>query len=238
MSENINVSLIVIVCLVVIVIMMLVRLLKQRQEYSQAVSKSRIIKKDKEVLLDNIDEFVHEKENETQLEKLKAEMQFEELDSEPQKGYHGPLNVYRAIMPDTEDADKESFVDFTGFRLLIVEDNLINQKILLGVLRDSGMKIDVANNGQEALDFLLQEKREYDIVLMDISMPVMDGEECTKNIRKHEEFINMPVVAFTAFAMGPEIEEMFNVGVNGYMTKPLNVKKLYTVFARFLTKTA
>ena len=115
MSENINISLIVIVCLVIIVIMMLVRLLKQRQEYSQAVSKSRIIKKDKEVLLNNIDEFVSEKENETQLDKLKAEMQFEEIDPEPPKGYNGPLNVYRAITPDTEDADKESFVDFGLF---------------------------------------------------------------------------------------------------------------------------
>ena len=238
MSENTNVSLIVIVCLVVIVIIMLLRLLKQRKEYSKAVSKSRIIKKDKDVLLDNIDEFVHEKENETELEKLKAEMQIEEIASESQKGYHGSLNVYRAITPDTEDADKESFINFANFKLLIVEDNLINQKILLGVLRDSRMKIDVANNGQEALDFLFKEKREYDIVLMDISMPLMDGEECTRNIRKHEEFMGLPIVAFTAFAMGPEIEEMFNVGVNGYMTKPLNVKKLYTVFARFLTKTA
>ena len=163
-------------------------------------------------------------------------MNIKEEPPEPPKGYHGPLNIYRAITPDTESATKDSFTDFADFRLLIVEDNLINQKILLGVLRNSGMKIDVANHGQEALDFLLKEKKEYDIVLMDISMPVMDGEECTRNIRQHDEFVKLPIVAFTAFAMGPEIEEMFNVGVNGYMTKPLNVKKLYTVLTRFLTK--
>ena len=228
-----NISVIIIVLLIFILVAMVVRMLKQEKNFSNEISKSKGIKKDKEVLLNNIDEFVKEKENETNLAKIKAGIP----EPEPEiKGYHGPLNVYRAITPDFEGVDKDSFVNFSEFKLLIVEDNLINQKILLGVLRNSGMTIDVANNGREALDYLLKDKNEYDIVLMDISMPVMDGETCTKNIREHQEFINLPIVAFTAFAIGPEIEAMFDVGVNGYMTKPLNVKKLYTIFARFLLK--
>ncbi len=149
--------------------------------------------------------------------------------------YIGALAVYKSPIEETPAVSQSHFKDFSGARLLIVEDNLINQKILLGVLKDSGMAIEIANNGQEALDFLFKEKREYDIVLMDISMPVMDGETATKEIRAEKRFDDLPIVTFTAFAMGEEIDRMFLAGVNAYLTKPLNIKKLYTVFNVFLS---
>ncbi len=144
------------------------------------------------------------------------------------------LPIYRDPVEETEDIDMHHFNDFRGFKLLIVEDNLINQKILLSVLKESNMDILVANNGQEALDFLFIDKKEFDIVLMDISMPIMDGIEATTEIRKKSEFDNLPIVTFTAFVLGAEIEQMFEAGVNSFLTKPLNVKKLYTVFKNFL----
>jgi len=149
--------------------------------------------------------------------------------------YIGALAVYKEPIVETADVGPKDFVFFSGARLLIVEDNLINQKILLGVLKDSGMAIDIANNGQEALDMLFVEKKMYDLVLMDISMPVMDGETATKRIREESAFDDLPIVTFTAFAMGEEINRMFMVGVNAYLTKPLNVKKLYTVCKVFLS---
>lgn len=145
------------------------------------------------------------------------------------------LKVYRDAVNETQNIDIDCFTYFKGVRLLIVEDNLINQKIIMSVLKKSGMEIDIANNGQEALDFLFVEKKSYDIVLMDISMPVMDGLKATQKIRERSEFDNLPIVTFTAFAMGKEIEEMFKAGVNAYLTKPLNIKKLYTVFNSFLS---
>jgi len=148
--------------------------------------------------------------------------------------YKGSLLVHTDEIEETPDVTPASFNVFAGAKLLIVEDNLINQKILLGVLKSSGMKIDIANNGQEAVDFLLKEKRVYDMVLMDISMPVMDGETATKQIRKVASLNALPIVTFTAFVLGKEIEQMFLAGVNAYLTKPLNVKKLYTVFKMFL----
>ena len=112
--------------------------------------------------------------------------------------------------------------------------DLINQKIIVSVLKKSGMEIEIANNGQEALDMLFVEQKMFDIVLMDISMPVMDGLIATQHIRAREAYDKMPIITFTAFAMGSEIEEMFDAGCNAYLTKPLNIKKLYHAFSMFL----
>jgi CheY-like chemotaxis protein len=146
--------------------------------------------------------------------------------------------VYTEPIEETPNIDLECFTYFKGIRLLIVEDNLINQKIILSVLKKSGMEIDIANNGQEAIDFLFNEKRVYDVILMDISMPIMDGIIATKHIRENKKFDAIPIITFTAFAMGIEIEQMFKAGGNAYLTKPLNIKKLYTVFHMFLTPTS
>jgi len=158
----------------------------------------------------------------------------EETNDLSPSGYLGALAVYRQPIQETENITAADFSQFSGAKLLIVEDNLINQKILLGVLKNSGIDIDIANNGQEALDFLFDEKRAYDLILMDISMPVMDGETASKKIREDKRFDDLPIVTFTAFALGEEIERMFDVGVNAYLTKPLNIKKLYTIFSVFL----
>lgn len=147
------------------------------------------------------------------------------------------LLVHKEPMDEAQNIDIDCFTYFKGARLLIVEDNLINQKIIVSVLKKSGMEIDIANNGQEALDLLFIEQKSYDIILMDISMPVMDGLIATKRIREKSEFDRVPIVTFTAFAMGTEIEEMFEAGCNAYLTKPLNIKKLYNVFNVFLSQT-
>ena len=148
----------------------------------------------------------------------------------------GKLLIYKEPIDEAKNIDIDYFTYFKGARLLIVEDNLINQKIIVSVLKKSGMEIDIANNGQEALDLLFIQKRQYEIILMDISMPVMDGLIATQRIRERNEFDNVPIITFTAFAMGAEIEEMFVAGCNAYLTKPLNIKKLYNVFNMFLTQ--
>ncbi len=146
------------------------------------------------------------------------------------------IQVHKAAIEEAQNIDIDCFTYFKGTRLLIVEDNMINQKIIVSVLKKSGMEIEIANNGQEALDILFQEKKSFDLILMDISMPVMDGLASTKKIREKSEYDSIPIVTFTAFAMGTEIEEMFNAGANAYITKPLNIKKLYNVFYMFLSQ--
>jgi len=145
-----------------------------------------------------------------------------------------PLLVVKDLIPETEHIDIDCFVYFKGARLLVVEDNLLNQRIITSVLKQSGMEIDIAENGQIALEYLLKEHRKYDLVLMDISMPVMDGITATSIIRRAKRFNNLPIIAFTAFSLGDEILAMFDAGANAYLTKPLNVAQLYTVFMLFI----
>ncbi len=135
---------------------------------------------------------------------------------------------------ETENICLTDFIIFQGSRVLLVEDNFINQKIILSTLHKSGINISIANNGQEALDLFFIQKQEFDLVLMDINMPVMDGYTATKKIREKQEFDSMPIVTFTAFTLGDEIKTMFDLGANAYITKPLNIGQLYTVFNTYL----
>jgi len=144
------------------------------------------------------------------------------------------LDIYKKDIPSIDDVKPDYFEYFKGQQLLIVEDNKINQKILLNVLKNINTPIDVANNGQEALDKVLEEKKHYDLILMDISMPVMDGINATKHIRDDKKCNDIPIVTVTAFTSGLEIGQMFEAGANAFLTKPLDIHKLFTVMLLFL----
>lgn len=144
-----------------------------------------------------------------------------------------PLPVFREAFQETKGITPDHFHRFRGGRILIVEDNKINQKILVSVLRRSGIILEIANNGKEALNCLYS-GNDFDLVLMDIKMPVMDGYTATQKIREDHRFDHLPIVALTVFSMGKEINQMLELGINGYMTKPLNNNQLYTVLHTFL----
>jgi CheY-like chemotaxis protein len=135
---------------------------------------------------------------------------------------------------ETENTSLTDFIIFQGSKVLLVEDNFINQKIILSTLHKSGIDLSIASNGKEALDILFIQKKEFDLVLMDINMPTMDGYTTTKKIREKQQFDSMPIVTFTAFTSGTEINTMFDLGANAYITKPLNIGQLYTVFNTYL----
>jgi CheY-like chemotaxis protein len=122
--------------------------------------------------------------------------------------------------------EKKEKVDLKESNVLLVEDNLINQKIVLLSLKNMVKNIDVANNGKEALDKFGTSK--YDIILMDIQMPVMDGIIATKKIREIESGINnqTPIIAITANAMSGDRENCLAVGMNDYISKPFQVDVL------------
>jgi len=142
--------------------------------------------------------------------------------------------THKAHILETKDITQERFKDFKDKSLLIVEDNLINQKVLTNLLYLSEMEITIANNGQEAVDIIKEGKVKFDLVLMDINMPIMDGYTATQMIRLDTKFDLLPIVAFTALVLDSEIKKMFHSGINAFLAKPLNIGKLYTAMAMYM----
>ncbi len=117
--------------------------------------------------------------------------------------------------------------------LLVVEDNLINQKVIMGMLRSLGFKnIGLATNGAEALGVVRNKPAAYDAVLMDINMPVMDGHAASKAIRAAG--INVPIIAMTAYALKGDRERCLENGMNDYITKPVDKEQLVRSLAKWL----
>ena len=135
----------------------------------------------------------------------------------------------------TNNIETHDFLLFKGSHILLVEDNLINQKIVQNILKKSGVEISIANDGQEALEILSKNYIAIDLILMDISMPIMDGYEATQSIRQETKYNTLPIVTFTAFTQGSEIEKMFYLGANSHITKPLYIEQFYTVFLTYLS---
>ncbi len=144
------------------------------------------------------------------------------------------VKTYKAQIMETRDVTQSRFKDFQQKNLLIVEDNLINQKVLTNLLNQSGMNINIANNGKEAVKLVKEGSITFDLVLMDINMPIMDGYTATQMIRLDKRFDSLPIVAFTALVLDSERQKMFNSGINAFLAKPLNVGKLYTALAMYI----
>ncbi len=119
-----------------------------------------------------------------------------------------------------------------GSYLLLVEDNAVNQELALEILQDAGLKVDVANNGAEAVEKVALTN--YDGVLMDCQMPVMDGFEATRKIRQDARFANLPILAMTANAMAGDKEKCVESGMNDHIAKPIDVTQLFLTLAKWL----
>jgi len=119
-------------------------------------------------------------------------------------------------------------------RLLLVEDNAVNQRVVLAMLRKKEYKIDVANNGQEALEKLKSTEEPYSLILMDVQMPVLDGLETTRSIRRNPSWNHLPIIAMTAHAMIGDRERCLEAGMNGYISKPVQQAGLISVIEQFL----
>ncbi|MBF0234050.1 MAG: response regulator [Desulfamplus sp.] len=116
-------------------------------------------------------------------------------------------------------------------KILLVEDNLLNQKVALGILNSLGLCADVANNGKEAVEMV--EKKDYDLVFMDIAMPEMDGVEATKRIRALDSKLpDIPIIAMTAHAMQGAREYFIEAGMNDYICKPINPDEFFAAICR------
>jgi len=121
---------------------------------------------------------------------------------------------------------KENFKEFEGLRLLIAEDNLINQKVIVGLLKGSGINIMIANDGQECMD-ILEEDPNYPIILMDAHMPRIDGLEATRLIRANHAYDHITVMALSGDTGSDDIRKMRECGMEEQLEKPLKIAALY-----------
>ena len=136
-----------------------------------------------------------------------------------------PLTVTKKIQ--TADLTK-----IQGAHILLVDDNNINQEVATEFLEDVGMVVTVVSNGQECLDALQQ--KPYDLVLMDVQMPVMDGLEATRRIRQMDQFKELPIIAMTAHAMAGDREKSLAAGMNEHITKPINPTVVYQALKNWI----
>jgi CheY-like chemotaxis protein len=132
------------------------------------------------------------------------------------------------------DQSTEARRKLVGARLLLVEDNALNQELALEILRQAGIEVVLASNGQQALDRLAGDGP-FDGVLMDCEMPVMDGYAATARIRANPDWAALPVLAMTANTMVGDRERAMGVGMNDHIAKPLDIDAMFNVIGRWVT---
>jgi CheY-like chemotaxis protein len=145
------------------------------------------------------------------------------------------LGGQRAKQTTTEataaSASELRLAPLRGGRILLVEDNDINQQVARELLEDAGLVVDVADNGQIALEML--QKNAYGLVFMDMQMPVMDGVTATREIRKLTAFENLPIVAMTANAMEQDRRKCKDAGMNDFLVKPIDPQEMFAIVLRW-----
>ncbi len=121
-----------------------------------------------------------------------------------------------------------------GARVLLVEDNKINQQVAKELLSQAGIQVTIANDGKEGVDILRARPNDFDGVLMDIQMPGLDGYTATREIRKHGQFETLPIIAMTANAMAGDRDKALAAGMNDHVAKPIDVAELFEVLGRWV----
>lgn len=130
--------------------------------------------------------------------------------------------------------DQIASMQGSGFRILLAEDDEINRLIAVELLRERGFQVETASNGREAIALLAQ--RDWDLVLMDIHMPDMDGFETVKRIRSDRRYAELPILAFTADVTSASRTRYYEAGMNGIIFKPIEVNQLYSTIGKWLDR--
>lgn len=147
--------------------------------------------------------------------------------------HHAILEVFgaRPALPPSPKHEEATMKEFSGLRVLLVEDNLINQQVAREILESAGVVVDVASTGAAALEQLSADS--YDVVLMDLQMPDMDGFEVTEHIRNMPQYDSLPVIAMTAHVMSEDRNRALDVGMNDYLTKPIDRMLLFSALRKW-----
>jgi CheY-like chemotaxis protein len=143
--------------------------------------------------------------------------------------------IPKRAVPEFGKITKQNFSEFAGERILVAEDNPINQKVIVGLLAGSGIDVVLANDGQEALD-ILEKETNFLMILMDAHMPRVDGFEATRIIRANPQYDHILVVALSGDVGSDDIQKMKSAGMAEQLEKPLRMESLYKIFYAYSTK--
>jgi signal transduction histidine kinase len=165
-----------------------------------------------------------------------------ELESEPEKGstfsftFKARRGTGKADGLGQAEEDSDNAGLFAGYKVLLADDVEINREIVLALVEPMLLQIDCAENGRQALEMFTEAPDDYDLILMDVRMPEMDGFEATSKIREldSEKAKTIPVIAMTASVFREDIEECLAAGMNGHIGKPLDIKEFVEALRRFL----
>lgn len=157
--------------------------------------------------------------------------------SAPGEGSSFSVEIPLPLVRNEETEDRATTgqseeLDLTDIRILLAEDNVINQKVFLAAMEKYGSRIDVVSNGREALETLSQ--HHYDILFLDMQMPVMNGLEALHHIRRKPGFEGLYIIALTAFAMSGDPEKYIREGCDAYLSKPIERSKLQQMLKRYM----
>lgn len=142
--------------------------------------------------------------------------------------YDALMSVLAPNMKKENAVKKLKDQPLEGYNILLVEDNALNQVVASELLNDMGAKVKIANNGQESLDILQENRKKYSVVLMDVQMPIMDGFTATGKIRT-ELHLDIPIIAMTAGVMEKERQQCIDAGMDDFIAKPIDVDKMLQV---------
>ena len=147
------------------------------------------------------------------------------------------INEFIGVESRVEQEDISKYTnDFTGYTILLAEDVDINREIVQAVLEPTHLTIDCAENGIKALDMFAAEPEKYDMIFMDIQMPVMDGYESTRKIRALDvpNAKTIPIIAMTANVFREDVEKCLDAGMNGHVGKPIDFNEVFSQLQRYL----
>jgi len=140
--------------------------------------------------------------------------------------------VVKKASAHQKNTDHPALDSLQGASILLVEDNKINQQVATELLEQAGFTVDIANHGEESLEMI--KITDYDCVLMDVQMPVMDGYTATGKIREIEKFADLPILAMTANALAEDRERAIEAGMNDHIAKPINPEVLFSTLIKWI----
>ncbi len=163
---------------------------------------------------------------------IKKTAESEEKRTKTSENHNPKSKISKTEVPPHGKIVKDNFKDFAGLKILVAEDNLINQKVIAGMLNESDIDITFANDGLETISFLNNQK-DFDIILMDAHMPNMDGFEATRKIRENRQFDNIPIIALSGDVAADDVKKMYEAGMDAHLEKPLKMDALYDALYAF-----